>query len=172
MPNPLSTGHLHLSFPSHPPPPTHSSLSLFRPSHFCLGVIGIGACSQTDSLSATLDQFNALLLEVFPTGSLFPLAKNCFVFEDSDGITNLNLGDNVPGLVVIPSMMGNKKLYIGTLLSDLCSHILGEFGRVVCMYYFWRILDPAHRMSGAYVGKPPRKRIFELDIVPYVAGIN
>lgn len=99
-------------------------------------MIGIGVCSQTESLSATLDQFNASLLEVFPSGSLFPLAKNCFVFEDSDGTTNLNLGDNVPGLVVIPSMMGNKKLYIGTLLADLCSHILGEFGRVVCVPKF------------------------------------
>ena len=135
MPNPLSKGHLHLSFPSHPPPLTHSSLSLFRPSHFPLGVIGIGVCSQTNSLSTMLDQFNASLLDVFPTDSLFPLAKNCFVFEDSDSTMNLNLGDNIPGLVVIPSMMGNKKLYIGTLLADLCSHILGEFGRVVRMSY-------------------------------------
>jgi trafficking protein particle complex subunit 9 len=136
MPGPLSTGHLHLSFPSHPPPPTHSSMSLFRPSHFPLGVIGIGVCSQTDSLASMLDQFSASLLEIFPTGSLFPLAKNCFVFEDSDGTGNLNLGDNVPGLVVIPNMMGNKKLYVGTLLADLCSHILGEFGRVVCTACF------------------------------------
>jgi len=141
MPNPLSTGHLHLSFPSHPPPPTHSSLSLFRPSHFPLGVIGIGVCSQTDTLSSMLAQFNASLLELFPAGSLFPLANNCFIFEDSDGVTNINLGDNIPGLVVIPSMMGNKKLYIGTLLADLCSHILGEFGRVVCVPYF---VYPSH----------------------------
>lgn len=131
MPNPMATGYLQLSFPSHPPPSTHFALSLFRPSHFSLGVIGVGVCSQTDSLVSMLDQFNLSLLEIFPAGSLFPLAKNCFIFEDSDISTNLNLGDNIPGLVVIPSMMGNKKLYIGTLLADLCSHILGEFGRVV-----------------------------------------
>lgn len=132
MPNPLSTGHLHLSFPSHPPPSNHSALSLFRPSHFPLGVIGVGVCSPTESLTSMLDQFNLSLLEIFPAGSIFPLAKNCFIFEDNESSLNINLGDNIEGLVVIPSMMGNKKLYIGTLLGDLCSHILGEFGRVVC----------------------------------------
>lgn len=131
MPNPLSTGHLHLSFPSHPPPPSHASLSLLRPSHFTLAVIGVAACSHTDSLSDILAQFNALLSEIFPPGSIYPMAKNCFVFELGDGNANLNLGDNLPGLIVIPNLMGNKKLYIGTLLADLCSHIIGEFGVVV-----------------------------------------
>lgn len=60
---------------------------------------------------------------------MFPLARNCFVFEEGDG--NLNFGDNLSGVVVIPSLMGNKKLYIGTLLADLCSNVLGEFGVVV-----------------------------------------
>lgn len=131
MPNPMATGQLHLSFPSHPPPSTHSNLSLFRPSHFTLGVIGIGACSETETLSSTLDHFNASLADIVPPGSLYPLAKNCFIFEDNGSSTNLNLGDGTSGLVVIPSMMGNKKLYIGTLLADLCSHIIGEFGRLV-----------------------------------------
>jgi len=94
-------------------------------------VIGVAACSQTDSLSTILSQFSDALSEVFPPDSIFPFAKNCFVFEDGDGATNLNLGENVPGLVVIPSLMGNKKLYIGTLLADLCSRILSEFGVLV-----------------------------------------
>ncbi|KZT26443.1 hypothetical protein NEOLEDRAFT_1062821 [Neolentinus lepideus HHB14362 ss-1] len=131
MPNPLASGHLHLNFPTHPPPSTHSSMALFRPSHHPLGVIGIASCSQTDSLSGILAEFNAVVGGLFPRDALFPLASNCFVFEDDDGSTNLNLGDNLPGLVVIPSMMGNKKIYIGTLLADLCSQILGEFATVV-----------------------------------------
>lgn len=131
MPNPLATGHLHLNFPSHPPPSTHGSLALFRPSSFPLGVIGIASCSETDSLSGILAEFNGLLGSLFPKESLYPLARNCFVFESDDGNTNLNLGDSLPGLVVIPSMMGNKKIYIGTLLADLCSQILGEFATVV-----------------------------------------
>ncbi|TFK54866.1 hypothetical protein OE88DRAFT_1653405 [Heliocybe sulcata] len=132
MPNPLATGHLHLNFPTHPPPSSHSSMALFRPSNFTLGVIGIASCSaQTDSLSSILAEFNALVAGLFPRDALFPLASNCFVFEEEDGNTNLNLGDNLPGLVVIPSMMGNKKIYIGTLLADLCSQILGEFTTVV-----------------------------------------
>lgn len=128
MPNPLAAGHIHLSFPSHPLPSSHTQLSLFRPSDFPLGVIGVATCSRNDSLPSILSQFNATLGELFPEGSTYPLAQNCFVFEENDGTTNLG---NIPGLVVIPGMMGNKKLYIGTLLADLCSSILAEFATVV-----------------------------------------
>ncbi|KAJ7046805.1 TRAPP II complex [Mycena alexandri] len=131
MPNPLSTGYLHLSFPTHPPPFSHLPLSLLRPSNFPLAVIGLAACSKTDTLPTILAEFNSALLDIFPAGGMYPLAKNCFVFEEGEGNTNVNLGDNLPSLVVIPSMMGNKKLYIGTLLADLCSHVLGEFGTLV-----------------------------------------
>lgn len=131
MPNPLSTGHLHLSFPTHPPPAAHSSLALLRPSHFPLAVIGLAACSPTDTLTSILAQFNGALLDLFPAGDLYPLARNCFVFEDGDGNNSSNLHEILQGLVVIPSMMGNKKLYLGTLIADLCSNVLGEFGALV-----------------------------------------
>ncbi|KAG6879987.1 hypothetical protein C0992_008580 [Termitomyces sp. T32_za158] len=130
MPSPLSTGHLHLSFPTHPPPRSHLPLSLLRPSHFPLAVIGIAACSQNDSLVSTFAQFNSSLLDIFPSDGIYPLARNCFVFEEGED-TNFNVGDNLPGLFILPSMMGNKKLYLGTLLADLCSQILGEFGILV-----------------------------------------
>jgi hypothetical protein len=132
MPNPLSTGHLQLSFPTHPPPRSHLPLSLLRPSSFPLAVIGVAVCTQVDSLASTFTQFNASLADIFHPDGIYPLAKNCFVFEDG-GDTSLNLGSDLPGLVVIPSVMGNKKLYIGTLLADLCSQILGGFGVVVCL---------------------------------------
>ena len=131
MPNPLSTGHLHLSFPTHPPPITHAPLSLIRPSHFPLAVIGLAVCSPSDTLTSILAQFNTVLLDLFPADALFPLARNCFVFEDGDGNNSSHLGDSLPGLVVIPSMMGNKKLYLSTLIADLCSNVLGEFGVLV-----------------------------------------
>ncbi|KAL1721168.1 TRAPP II complex [Schizophyllum commune] len=130
MPNPLSTGHLHLSFPTHPPPSSHTPLSLLRPSHFPLAVIGIATCWRTDTLNSIRAKFNAALLDIFPAGDMYPLARSCFVFEESDTNTNLDHGDDI-SLVVIPSMLGNKKLYIGTKLADLCSHILGEFGTLV-----------------------------------------
>ncbi|KAF8212193.1 TRAPP II complex [Mycena galopus ATCC 62051] len=131
MPNPLATGYLHLSFPTHPPPFSHLPLSLLRPSNFPLAVVGLAACSRTDTLPSVMAEFNTALLDIFPAGGMYPLGKNCFVFEEGEGNTNVNLGDNVPGLVVIPNMMPNKKLYIGTLLADLCSHVLGEFGTLV-----------------------------------------
>ncbi|GBE81971.1 TRAPP II complex [Sparassis latifolia] len=127
MPSPLATGYLHLSYPSHPPPSSHHSLALFRPSAFPLGVIGIATCSQSDSMSSILAHFNSSLSQIFPHGSMFPVASNCFVFEESDGNTTLDVKDHFPGLVIIPGMMGNKTLYIGTLVADLCSQILGEF---------------------------------------------
>lgn len=132
MPNhQLASGCLHLSYPSHPPPDSHTPLSIFRVSDFPLAVIGIASCAPNDSLATILAQFQTVLHEVFPASSMFPLASNCFVFEESDSTTNINLGDNFPGLVVIPSVMGHKKTYVGTLIADLCSKVLVELGAVV-----------------------------------------
>ncbi|KAK0197056.1 TRAPP II complex [Armillaria mellea] len=131
MPNPLSTGHLHLSFLTHPPPNSHIPLSLLRPSHFPLAVIGIASCAPEDTLPSVLAQFHGTLLDLFPADFVFPLARSCFVFEEGDGNNSTNLGDSLPGLAVIPSMMGNKKIYLGTLIADLCSNVLGEFGVLV-----------------------------------------
>lgn len=131
MPSPLSTGHLHLSFLEHPVPVSHVALSLLRPSHFPLAVIGVASCSRPESLTALNTQFAESLAGVSIFGSIFPLAKKCFVFEEDSGTTSLNLSNDLSDLVVLPSMMGNKKLYIGTLLADICSQILGEFGVVV-----------------------------------------
>ncbi|KAG1756741.1 TRAPP II complex [Suillus paluster] len=130
MPNPLSSGHLYLSYPSHPAPPRHLPLSLFRPSHFTLGIIGIAACSSSYSLASALEQFENTVLDISPEGSTFPLAKVCFAFEEEECVGNAGLGDTLPGIISIPSVMGNKKLYLGTLLADLCSQILAELGRV------------------------------------------
>lgn len=130
MPNPLSSGHLYLSYPSHPSPPRHMSLSLFRPSHFTLGIIGVAACSSSYSITSALEQFENTVLDISPEGSTFPLAKVCFAFEDEESARSTGLGNTLPGIVSIPSVMGNKKIYIGTLLADLCSHILAELGRV------------------------------------------
>ncbi|KAI0636866.1 TRAPP II complex [Trametes polyzona] len=132
MPNhQLASGYLHLAYPSHPPPDSHAPLSLIRTSDFPLIAIGIASCGENDSLATILTQFQTTLHEVFPHESMFPLASNCFVFEESDSSTNINLGDNFPGLVVIPSVMGHKKTYVGTLIADLCSKVLVELANVM-----------------------------------------
>lgn len=130
LPSPLSTGHLHLSYPSHPPPSWHTPIALLRPSNFPLGVIGVAECPASSLLSSILAQFNAALSDIFPANSLFPLAQNCYAFEADDSSSTV-LGDSLPGMVVIPSVMGNKQLYIGTLIAELCSSILGEFSSLV-----------------------------------------
>lgn len=131
MPNHQSNGHIHLNFVAHPPPTTDFGLSLLQPSHFPLGVIGIGTCSKSETRASALNHFNSTIQESFPRDSIYPLARNCFLFDTNDGSESPDLTDDVPGSVVIPAMMGNKQLYIGTLLADLCSVILGELGRIV-----------------------------------------
>jgi hypothetical protein len=131
MPSPLSTGYLQIKFPTHPPPQTHALLSLLRPSHFPLAVIGVASCAHSDSLESISGQFDVLVSDVFPKGSLFPLAKHLFVFEEGDTNSSSHLMESLPSVSVIPSLMGNKKLYIGTLLADVCSHVLRGFGDLV-----------------------------------------
>ena len=131
MPNPLANGSLLMTYPTHPPSDSLAPLSVFRPSEFPLGILGIAACSQNDSLSSIFAHFNGLFSRIFPRDAAFPIARNCFVFEEGDGNTNLNVGSHLPGLVVIPSLMGNKKLYLGTLLAEMCSNILGGFSTIV-----------------------------------------
>ena len=131
MPSPLSTGYIHLSFPSHSPPPSHSSLSLFRPSHFPLGVLGIADCSNAKTLSTISDQFRSALDSKHPPVHGLPLASLCLAFEDQD-VKESKVEQQQPGVTVIPGMLGNKKLYINTLIAELCSVILGDFSVLVC----------------------------------------
>jgi len=128
----LQTGHLHLSFITHPPTPALNSLSLLRPSLFPLAAIGIACATHSDSLPALQADFSSTLLDRFPAESTYPVARNCFVFDEGDGTTDINVGEKLSGLVVIPGIMGNKRVYIGTLLADMCSSILGELALVVC----------------------------------------
>jgi trafficking protein particle complex subunit 9 len=113
-------------------------------------------CSQADELSPLLAQFNDSRLEMAPLDFMYPLAWNLFVFEDGDGTTQLTVTGNLPGLVIIPSVMGNKKLYLGTLLADLCSRVLGEFGRVVRIHCISQV-NIVSCGTGANVGDRDRK---------------
>lgn len=131
MPSPLAAGSLFVRFTRHPPPSSRLPLSLFRPSAFPLGVIGIASCGESGTLACIPAQFEAAQAEAFPSQWALPLARTCFVFEESEGNAAFDTGISPPGCVVIPSMMGNKKLYIGTLLAELCSNILGEFSSLV-----------------------------------------
>ncbi|PPR08068.1 hypothetical protein CVT24_010529 [Panaeolus cyanescens] len=129
LPNPLSSGYLHLNYPTHPPPQGHSNLALIRPSHFPLGVIGIGTQSQQEghSIQSLYNQFHSTVSDIFPSSNIFPLVRSCFLFEESDAMHSSESAENLPSLVVVPHI-ANRKLHIGTLLSDFCSKILVELG--------------------------------------------
>lgn len=151
MPGPLASGHVHLSYPLHSLPPSHTQLSLFRPSDFPFGVIGIASCSESQAMPSIQSEFSTLIHDIFPEGSTYPLAQNCFVFEE--GENDADLGTH-PGLVVIPGVMGKKEVYIGTLLADLCSNILAEFATVVSTsfssknaFLLTNVLDTSIRVS-------------------------
>lgn len=132
LPNPMSTGYLHLSFPTHPPSQSQAALSLLRPSIFPLAVIGIATCSQGDNLRSLNHQFLSNLEDIFPSGSTFPLVRNCFVFEEVEGTVNFDSGESITGLTIVPDI-AKRKLHLGTLLGVLCSQILVEFGLLVCL---------------------------------------
>ncbi|KAJ4487929.1 TRAPP II complex [Lentinula aciculospora] len=130
QPKSLSTGYLHLSFPSHPPPHSHQALSLIRPSQLPLAVIGVTTCSHSEALPEIISQFNGTVLDMFPPPAMYPLARNCFVFEE-DSSSGISPGGQHPELIIFPEMMGNRKLHIGTLLGEICSKIFGEFGVLI-----------------------------------------
>jgi trafficking protein particle complex subunit 9 len=131
MPTTASTGHLHMDYITHPPPIWHHNLSLFRPSLFPLGVIGITTCTTSTSLAALQAEFNRKVKYLYPYNSPYPLARSCFAFEESGEHTQLNAESN--GLEVIPTVLGNKTSgHIGMLLAGLCSQILASFTSLVC----------------------------------------
>lgn len=129
MPPPLSKGFLHLQYTSYPPPTWQTPLTLFRPSEFPLGIIGIAESSS--KLTDVQSQFNAEISQLFPSHPLFPLSQNCYLFEDENGANPVVESEIPPGIAVIPKIMGHKNIYIGTLIAELCSSILGEFSNIV-----------------------------------------
>lgn len=140
MPAPLATGSIHLSYVSHPPPVSHAPLAVFRPSLFPLGVIGIASVPCKSSPAELASQLNASIARAFPPElAPFPLARTCFAFESEE--SDVGAAPPVQGCVVIPAVMGNKKLYIGQLLADLCSNIVGEFTGLI------RALETQHGMD-------------------------
>lgn len=132
LPSPLSAGYLHLHYTSHPPSTWHHSLSLLRLSLFPLAVIGIADCSQKDTIPLLGAEFKAALSHIFSGSSATPFATKCFAFEDGDAIPDVNVGSSMPEVVMIPSLMSNKQLYIGTLLAELLHDVLAEFPLLVC----------------------------------------
>lgn len=127
--NTLATGYLHLSFPSHPPPESHLPLSLFRPSAFPLGVIGITSCS-AKTFENTLAHFDDAVRDVISSEYVLPVSRVCFAFEEASDDATLNT--SLSGVEVIPKMDTKQtKLHLGTLLASLCSHILVDLSDFV-----------------------------------------
>lgn len=120
--NTLATGYLHLGFPSHPPPESHLPLSLFRPSAFPLGVVGITSCS-AETFEHTLTHFDDAVRDVISPEYPLPVSRVCFAFEEAgDGAA---LDTSLSDVEVIPKMDKKQtKLHLGTLLASLCSCIL------------------------------------------------
>ncbi len=66
--------------------------------------------------------------------------RNCFVFEESEATVNLDSGEFLSGLTVVPRI-ANRKLHLGTLLGVLCSQILVEFGVLVEYFIFLYLIS-------------------------------
>ena len=88
---------------------------------------------------------------------MYPLARHLFIFEEGETLAGGGLAEPLPNVAVIPSLMGNKKLYIGTLLADVCSQVLREFGVVVGTHP----LSFAIRIHLVETGRCPREPSWE-----------
>ncbi|KZT58996.1 hypothetical protein CALCODRAFT_219199 [Calocera cornea HHB12733] len=141
LPGALAPGAVHLAFPSHPPPTTAHPYALFRPAAFVHGVIGVADCSTAPSLAALLAEFYGLLHHIFGPNPVFPLAGRCYAFDPADASTDLDVGGALDGLTVIPAVVGDKRIYLGTLLANFCGAIIGEFAGLV------RVLDNQPRLD-------------------------
>jgi hypothetical protein len=97
---------------------------------FPIGVIGITSCTASTSLQSVQADFVRKVKHLYPYNSPYPLARNCFAFEESnDGI---QLNNEETGIEVIPSVLGNKTSgHIGMLLAGFCSQILASFSGMV-----------------------------------------
>jgi trafficking protein particle complex subunit 9 len=131
LPSQLSSGHIHLSYSTHPPPSWYNSFSLFRISCFPLCAIGIADFTGNIPPASLLAEFKETLSSAFPPASPFPFASKIFAFESGEDNTLNHSADGSPELIHIPSLMGNKQLYIGTLLAELCHDVLVEFPALV-----------------------------------------
>jgi hypothetical protein len=128
MPGPLASGSIHLAYTLHPPPQWHEPLSVIRLSHFPLGVIGIASATSAAQLTSIRAQFDANVDDLFDGSSFYPLATNCIVFEED---SSSPITGSFNGLVLVPSVLANKNVYLGTILAELCSGILSGFTDVV-----------------------------------------
>jgi trafficking protein particle complex subunit 9 len=131
MPTQLASGHLLLTHEVFSPGDRHNRVSIARLSRWPMGILGIAQAASSAQLATVGANFKAQLEELMPPDSLLPLAKNCLAFQQEDSRFTLNTKDAFSGLVVIPHEMGNKQLYLSTLVAELCSTILAGFSDIV-----------------------------------------
>ena len=131
MPTRLAAGHLLLTHEIFLPGDKLPDGSLIRLSQWPMGVIGIAQASSAAQLATLGADFKALLEEILPPDAFAPLATHCLAFQDADSRFTLDTKDAFSGVVVIPHDMGNKQLYLATLVAELCSALLAGFSDIV-----------------------------------------
>jgi hypothetical protein len=131
MPAQLANGHLLLSYEILHQGTRITDASLIRLSQWPMGVIGIAHTSSTDQLATLGADFKAQMEELLPPDAFAPLATHCLAFQEASSRFILDTKDAFAGVVVIPHDMGNKQLYLATLVAELCSAILAGFSDIV-----------------------------------------
>jgi trafficking protein particle complex subunit 9 len=131
MPTQLLSGHLYLTHEVFAPRDRDTQASLIRMSQWPMGILGITEASSSSQLATLGADFKAQLEEILPPDPFIPLAKNCLAFQPENSQFTLDTKDASSGLVVIPHDMGDKQLYLNTLVAELCSVILAGFSDIV-----------------------------------------
>lgn len=96
-----------------------------------MAIIGITSITSSEQLATLGAEFKAQMEEILPPDGMIPLAQNCLAFQEESSSSTLDTKDAFSGLVVIPNDMGNKELYLSTLVAELCSTMLAGFSDLV-----------------------------------------
>lgn len=131
MPSQLTTGHLLLAHEVWPARQKLEDNSLARVSQWPMAIIGITSLTSSSQLVTLGAEFKAQMEEILPPDTMIPLAQNCLAFQEESSSSTLDTKDAFSGLVVIPNDMGNKELYLSTLVAELCSSMLAGFSDLV-----------------------------------------
>ena len=119
-----------LRFPVHLPPQSHAPLSLIRPSHFPLDVIGI-APAQGASLSSKATEFQYSLSTLPRQGSFCLLARELFVFKEGEAELDFSGTDFLHSVSVLPSSRQSRRPRLAALLEEICFRLLRSFEDMV-----------------------------------------
>lgn len=133
--------HVHLSFPSQPPPKHLYPLSLLRMTAFPLVIVGVGVdddgkdVDQNEKEAAWLQAFNRTLATFMPSTSAYPLVKRLLLVPPQLPMPGSSRNSRKPKqsdnpLISYAPMDGGDN-FVADVLGEVVGEVFGELGELV-----------------------------------------